>query len=240
MSFDIDKYKRAWQSEDKFEEDILSESDIRHFIQAGSTSILLTYRKSLVFDLVFKLVLTFSFCFLIVILKDLTLKSLNFIFVLVTIFGIAYQWNTYRKVPASLGEMSSAMDTIQSLLNFHKRYSRSIFVSALSSALLFISGSMIYLHLKYGVIPKFQWDDAMVMGTGIILSYVFSAYSQWRHVNQMVEEWEMYKSELENDTFNEQHMQTFRKKRTRNLIIYGLLLLGGLLLLLVLFFLFKS
>lgn len=235
MSFELDKYKQAWKDEPIFEEPILSENDISHFIKAESHHTMRIYRGGLMFDLAFKILLLICLFILILTMVGSAVKILSSILFLVTLWGILYQWKMYRSIPQLNAEDSNTLGIIQKFLIFHRQYSRSIFISALSASLFFIVGSMIYLYLKYGLIPEFQWDDFIVMTIGIVLSYGFSAFSQWRQSNQLLGEWELCKAELENESFNEQQIREIRNKQSRNTIFYGLLLLVGLIFLMLLF-----
>ena len=237
MSFDFDKYKEVWKKEDKFSEDLLSENDIWDFIQTESQGAQRIYRNGVVFDLVLKSLLLLCFASLFFLYKDLSVGSLNLVLLVVTVLGLTYQWKTYHRIPQGFAEGLTTTGIVHLLLDFHQKYYRwSILVSALSAPLFFMAGSMFYLYFKYRPMPKFQWDDLIVMVIGIFLSYGLSAFSQWWQANQLVEEWEMCQGELENDAFTEQHVRTIRKKRSRILMLFGMLLLAGLVILLSLIF----
>ena len=109
-------------------------------------------------------------------------------------------------------------------------------VSALSSTFVFLIGSLYYLYFKYGKIPPVAWDDLLVLGVGLVLSFAISAVAQVRQGNFQIRQLEERVEEIEAQTISTGSLAQQRRERRRNLILIGIALVVGLFLLLCFLF----
>ena len=236
---DLEKYKAAWKNEQGFNEKTLSETEVQHFMQSASKHIATLFKKGLVFDIVFKLVLLVSFVVLAFLVRNQ--PSGIFVatfFILIIIAGIVWQFRVFKKIPNTNGSSQNLRGLLLNYLDFYnKSYISAIFVGALSSTLLFLGGSLFYLIFKYHEIPRFQIDDSIVLGIGLVLSFVLSAFAQIKQNNFHITQLEDILKDIDERKITEQSIKRYRNKKLRNIILIGIALIVGILLLL--FFTFK-
>ena len=234
---DLNKYKLAWKTEKSFQDEKLSENEIQNFMTSAS-KIMGQYRWSLVFDVVLKSVLLISFFLLIFLLKNqFTAIFANTLFILITAFGIIWQIKVYKKVDTISDSKVHLKDLLKSYIDFYTgEYIKSIHVSAMSSTLFFLSGSLFYLHFKYEQIPTFEWDDFIVLSLGIILSYGISAFAQIKQNDHQIKQLESCLVEIEENTIKTSAIKKYKKNRRRRSIKTGIALIVGLIILLYLIF----
>jgi hypothetical protein len=207
-------------------------------MQKTSLSISGLFRKSIFIDITIKILLIFSFGLLLVLYSNQNLILLiNSAFILLTIFGIVVQIKTFKKIP----EVKNADQNIKTLLfsyiDFYtKKFVLSLIITSLSSSLIFISGSFYYFYYKYGTIRSFQYDDYLVFGAIIVISYISSAFVQINNFNFHIRQLENSLSDIEKETINESNIKNYKKLNTRNLIIYSIIVFIGLLLLILFLF----
>ena len=234
----LEEYKSAWKTEISFSEEKLSMDQITKFMQKTSISISGLFRKSIFIDITIKIVLIFSFGMLLVLYSNQNLILLiNSFLILLTIFGIVVQIKTYKKIP----DVKNAEQNIKTLLYSHidfytKIFTPSLLISSFSSSLFFISGTFYYFYYKYGIISSFQYDDYLVFGTIIVISFLLSAFIQTGNFNFHVRQLENSLAEIEQETINESSLSNYKKRNNKNLIIYSTILFIGLVLLVLLLF----
>lgn len=234
----LEEYKSAWKTEKSFSKEKLSVNQITKFMQKTSISISGLFRKSIFIDITIKILLIFSFGVLLVLYANQNLILLiNSMFILLTIFGIVVQIKTYKKIP----DVKNADQNIKTLLYSHidfytKIFAPSLIISSFSSSLFFISGAFYYFYYKYGTIRSFQYDDYLVFGTIIVISFLLSAFIQSRNFNFHIRQLENSLTEIEQETINESKLAHYKKLNNRNLIVYSIILFIGLLLLFLFLF----
>jgi hypothetical protein len=150
------------------------------------------------------------------------------------------QIKTYKKIPDLKDADQNIKTLLYSYVDFYaKKFATSLILSSLSSSLFFIVGAFYYFYHKYGTIRSFQYDDYLVFGTFLVISFLMSVYIQSRNFNFHVRQLENSLSEIEQETINESKLTHYKKLNNRNLIIYSTILFIGLLAL-VLFLFMKN
>lgn len=238
-SIDIDKMKAAWKNEGGFENKTLSEAEIERFLSGKSKDINQLFRKGLIFDMVLKSVIGASFLGIIVLFKNnQSVVLLSSAILLGLLWTINYQWLMIRRIPDTRASDQTVRSTLENKISFyHRRYIKSLYVGAISNSLLVISGMIYYFYFKYGEIRPFQWDDYLVFGLVIILSFVIGAVAQIKQSNFQVGQLESCLQEIDEDAFSKITLRDQRNKRRRMILVFMLALLCGLLVLA--FFIFR-
>ena len=234
----LEEYKSAWKTEKSFSEEKLSVDQITKFMQKTSLSISGLFRKSIFIDITIKILLIFSFGVLLVLYSNQNpILLINSVFILLTIFGIVVQIKTFKKIPDEKNADQNIKTLLYSYIDFYtKKFVLSLIITSLSSSLFFISGAFYYFYYKYGTIRSFQYDDYLVFGTIIVISFILSAFVQIKNFNFHIRQLENSLSDIEKETINESNIKNYKKLNTRNLIIYSIILFIGLLLLILFLF----
>ena len=236
-NLDLNKYQLAWKKEKSFQAEKLSEVEIRNFMKSAS-KIVGQYRRSLLFDIGFKGILLISFLVLIFLLKSQSIAILtNSFFVFIASIGIIWQTKVYKRVDKISVTKEHLKDLLRAYIDFYNgEYVKSIFVSALSSTLFFLSGSLFYLYFKYRQIPSFELDDFIVLTIGIILSYGVSAFAQIKQNDFQIKQLESCLVEIEENTISASSIKKYKTNRIKNIVTIGIALITGVIIFLYLIF----
>lgn len=234
----LEKYKSAWKTEQSFFEEKLSMNQIEKFMQLASKNISGLFKKSLIIDIIIKMLLFFSFGVLLVLYSNQNLILLiNAVFIFLTVLCIIIQIKIYKKIPDVKNTDQNIKTLLYSYIDFYTRkFVLSLIITSFSSSLFFISGAFYYFYYKYGTIRSFQYDDYLVFGTIIVIGFLLSAYVQIKNFNFHIRQLENNLSDIEQETINESNLTHFKKLNIRNLIIYSIILFIGLLLLILFLF----
>ena len=236
-NLDLNKYQLAWKNEKSFQVEKLSEIEIQNFMKSAS-KIVGQYKRSIIFDIVFKSFLLISFIVLLFLLKNQSITTLtNSFFIFIAIFGIIWQTKVYKRVDKINVVNKHIKRSLRASIDFYNgQYVKSIFVSALSSTLFFLSGSLFYLYFKYGQIPSFELDDFIVLTIGIILSYGVSAFAQIKQNEHQIKALESCLVEIEENTLNASSIKKYQANRIKNIVTIGIALITGVIIFLYLIF----
>lgn len=236
-NLDLNKYQLAWKNEKSFQAEKLSEIEIHNFMKSAS-KVSGQYRRSLLFDMVFKTILLVSFIVLIILLKNQSIAILaNTFFIFIAAFGIIWQLKVCKRVDKISVTKEQLKDLLKAYIEFYNRhYVKSIFVSALSSTLFFLSGSTYYLHFKYKQIPTIELDDFIVLTIGIIVSYGVSAFAQIKQNEFQIKELESCLVEIEENTIDASSIKKYKTNRIKNIVTIGIALIIGVIIFLYLIF----
>jgi hypothetical protein len=234
----LEKYKSAWKSEKSFLEEKLSVDQIGKFMQKASKNISGLFKKSLIIDVTIKILLILSFGALLVLYSGQNIiLIINSVFILLTIFGVVVHIETYKKIPDLKNADLNIKMLLYSCIDFYtKKFTLSLIINSFSSPLFFISGAFYYFYFKYGTIRSFQYDDYLVYGTIIVISFLLSTFFQSRNFNFHIRQLRNSLEEIEQETINESKLAHYKKLNNRNLIIYSIILFIGLLLLVLFLF----
>lgn len=236
-NLDLNKYQLAWKKEKSFQVEKLSEIEIHNFMKSAS-KISGQYRRSLLFDIVLKTILLISFIVLIILLNNqsIAIIAITF-FIFIAAFGIIWQSKVYKRVDKISFTKEQLKDLLRVYIDFYNgEYVKSIFVSALSSTLFFLSGSLFYLYFKYRQIPSFELDDFIVLTIGIILSYGVSAFAQIKQNNHQIKQLESCLVEIEENTIDASSIKKYKTKRIKNIVTIGIALIIGVIIFLYLIY----
>ena len=236
---DLDTMKTAWKNERSFEHHRLSEADIEGFLRRRSKNISRLFRKGLIFDIVLKTVIGISLLGIILLFRaNLYIILINSIILLGTIWAILYQWRMIGRIPENGGSDPVIRTSLENKINFyHQRFIKSLYVGALSNSLFVLSGMLYYRYFKYGEIRPFQWDDYLVFGLVLVLSFVIGAVAQVKQHNFQVKQLESCLREIDEESISTLTLMEQRNKKRRLILIFLLALICGLLLLA--FFIFR-
>jgi len=234
----LEKYKSAWKTEQSFFEEKLSRDQIVKFMQLASKNISGLFKKSLIIDIIIKILLFFSFSVLLVLYSNqIRIQLINAAFILLTFFCIIIQIKIYKKIPVVKNNNQNIKTLLYSYIDFYTRkFFLSLIITSFSSSLLFIGGAFYYFYYKYGTVRSFQYDDYLVFGTIIVINFILSAFIQNRNFNFHVRQLENSLADIEQETLNEGKLKHYKKLDNRNLIIYSIILFIGLLLIVLFLF----
>jgi len=238
-SINLDTIKAAWKNERSFEHHRLSEADIEGFLRRRSKDISRLFRKGLIFDIVLKTVIGISLLGIIILFRtNLHIILMSSIILLGTIWAILYQWRMIGRIPESGGSDPVIRTSLESKVNFyHQRFIKSLYVGAFSNSLFVLSGMLYYFYFKYGEVRPFTWDDYLVFGVAILLSYTIGAVAQIKQHNFQVKQLESCLQEIDEESISTLTLREQQNKKRRMILIFLLAIICGLLLLA--FFIFR-
>jgi hypothetical protein len=230
---DFDKYKAAWKSERGFEKNTLSESEIKGFLKKRSKEIHRMFKKGLTFDIIFKSVIGASFIVLsIMFFPGMKVLYISSVLMAGIILSIIFQARMLKKIPSADYAVDNLRKVLECAIRFYKnKYIRSLYIAALSNALLIISGMLYYFYFKYGELRPFETDDYVVFGLVIIISFVLGAYMQIKLHNFHIGQLEQSLLEIDENVINELTIKRQNNKRRQLFFIFLLAVICGLLIL---------
>lgn len=231
---DLDKYKLAWKKQETFHKETLSDEEIKAFMHSNSKNIGKLFKNGLRFDMVFKSLLALSFLGLVYLfVENDRVLIFNGFWIAVCFVTIIFQYKVYRNIPEEEVGHNNIRFKLNNLIDFYnRRYLKSLFIAALSGTMMFLGGIMYYAYFKYGEIRSFEWDDYLVFGGGIILSFVIGAWAQISQHNFQIKQLESCLKDIDQDTINEHRIKAYENRRNKNLILFGVSFVLGLLILL--------
>ena len=122
--------------------------------------------------------------------------------------------------------------TLEEKISFyHQTYTYSLYVGALSNALIILSGILYYFYFKYGEIRPFQWDDYLVFSLTMLIGFGLGAAVQIAQHTFQIKQLESCLQEIYEDVISTITLREQRNKRKRMILVFLLALVCGLLLL---------
>jgi hypothetical protein len=235
---ELDHIKAAWKNESSFEDKKLSESDILDFLHGRSKDMNRLFTKGLIFDIVLKTVIGISLLGIILLFRtNPHIILMVSVILLGTIWTIFFQGKMIGRIPETTGADPVIRTTLENKVKFYRlRYIKSLYVGALSNALIILAGSLYYFYFKYGEIRPFQWDDYLVLGAVILIGFALGAYAQIAQHNFQVKQLESCLKEIDEDSMTPYTISQQRSKKRRMILILVLAILCGLLVLAFLIF----
>lgn len=230
---DLDKLKIAWKNEQSFEDQRLSESDIERFLSKKSKDISQLFKMGLILDMVLKTLLVLSFVGIIILFKEnLNMVLLASAIILGLIWAIRFQWLMIGKIPQSGASDPVIRTTLEEKISFyHQKYTYSLYVGAVSNALIILSGILYYFFFKYGEIRPFQWDDYLVFSLTMLIGFGLGAGVQIAQHRFQIKQLESCLQEIDEDAISTLTLKEQRNKRRRMILAFLLALVCGLLVL---------
>lgn len=234
-SVDLEKYKEMWKNDRSFEERKLSSNEIFKFLKSSSKGIIEFFRRGLIFDLIFKTILLIAMIVLFFLIPNqLFFNFINLFIILIILTGIGWQFYVFKRTPFYKTENHNVIKQLHKyILFYNKFYISSIYIAGLSSTLVFLIGSIFYLHIKYQEIPQFQIDDFLVMSIGILLSYGLSTIPQLKFNNHRINQLKECLNDIEDEIITDANIKKHNIDRKKWAIAFGITLIVGLILLLI-------
>ena len=216
---DLNKYRTAWKAEQNFEKAPLSEADVQGFLKKKSKDINKLFRGSLIIDIVLKSVIGISFLVLSFLFHSSPEVAVFIAFMIAGIFiAILFQLRMLKKITGTDYSADSLRKILESKISFYtKKYFKSIYISALSNSLIFISGILYYFSFKYGEIRSLTAGDYLVLGIFLIAGFILGAYIQIKNHNFQIRQLESCLTEIDENTMSE---LTIKKEKNRKLYIF--------------------
>jgi hypothetical protein len=230
---DIDSLKSAWKKEKGFDNPKLSESDIEKFLKRKSRDITQLFKKGLIIDLVLKGLTGISLIGIIILFTGNSNILISMLLVLALIlWSIWFQVKMYRNIPSDVSSEPVIRNSLEKRIQFyHENYVKSLYIGALSNALIFVSGSLYYFYFKYGEIRPLDLTDFLVFGGATLIAFIFGAAVNIGQMNFQVKQLESCLQEIDEDSISELTLKEQKNKRRRLFFIMLLALISGLLLL---------
>ncbi|HPF02443.1 MAG TPA: hypothetical protein PLV06_06535 [Bacteroidales bacterium] len=235
---ELEKYKKAWKTEQSFNEERLSRTRIQEFMRSESGSLRGLFKKNIIIDIVLKIALAASFCVLLVLyLNQGRILLLNSSMIILSISSVIIQIWIYGRIPDGRGSDLSIRAILESYIRFHHRkYFHSLLVNSLTASLVFISGALYWLYFKYGAIRSFQLEDYLVFSSFIVVAFVLSAFIQIKSSNFHIHQLERCLVYIEQDSLNGGKLIHYKKLKNRLIVFFSIFLVIGLMLLILLLF----
>ena len=232
-SLDLDSIKSAWKNEKSFEDQRLSEADIQRFLSKKSKDISQLYKMGLVVDISLKTLIGISLLGIIILFREnLNMVLIASALVAGLIWAIGYQWRMIGKIPHSGPSDPVFRLSLEDKIRFyHQKYIYSLYVGAVSNALLILSGLLYYFYFKYGEIRPFQWDDYLVFTLTILIGFGLGAAVQIAQHRFQIRQLESCLQEIDEDVISTITLREQRNKKRRMVLAFLLALICGLLLL---------
>lgn len=227
---DLEKYKSAWGGEKSFDNRIISGLDPAIYLKRRSKGIVSSFRTGLIIDLVLKCILGASFVVLIFLYSMhpgiISVCGILFCLICYLIFS---QFKTFADIPGQLTYSDDLRTFLEKGITFYRtKYYKSLYISASSSPLVFISGMFFYNYFKYAGVRPMDLTDFAVLGLFCLVAYVFSAFVHIKHFNIRINQMEKCLSELEEGELSELTVRKQIRQQRIMLLIAVLLLITGI------------
>ncbi|MBD3290509.1 hypothetical protein GF337_17020, partial [candidate division KSB1 bacterium] len=123
-----------------------------NFIEKQSIGISALFRKGLIVDFVLKSGVILSLILFIFLFREnLNMTAFNIAVILSTVILMIFQYKYFREIESVEDSSTGLREAIMKKIDyFNKKYVNAIYIAALSSPLLVISGMMYYFYLQYG------------------------------------------------------------------------------------------
>lgn len=238
----LEKYKSAWKEERGFPEERLSRDQIAKFMQLTSKNITGLFKKSLLTDIVIKLLLSFFFALLLVLFSDQNRIEIAIAaLMLVTFVFMVIQYKIYRQIPDVTDISRNVKSLLYACIHFYsKKFTLSLIINSFSAVLFIIGGAFYYFNLTYGTIRLLEREDYLVFGTLILVGFLFSLFVQVKNFNFHIQQLEISLADIEQEVLSESKLRHYKNLNKRNIIIYSVILIAGLVLLIMFLFYTKS
>lgn len=230
------RLKSSWNSEQKFQNRKLSQTEIQEYIESKSSEYSQIVTRTLLFDVVLKTILFLSLLGIILITPfDSSIRivaEMSSIFIILLLIQLIKLKNQIPNENHTDLNLFAKLE--QWIYFFDQLQSKFLIIVSLSSPLLFVAGNLWYYDFKYEGIPNLDIDDIFVLGGFLLISYGFSFFSYFNQLNRMELDIKQTYEEAKSDEIDTAFLHaTQSKKRWRQLLL-GLLVLLGLLSLLLL------
>jgi len=233
MSDELKKFKETWQkqSQSLIQSDHLSKEEIMDFISNQSRQVTAGYRKGLLFDIVWKALLTFSFLILAFLFNaNGNMVIMNIVLMICTAVILLMQTKYYQHAALSDNADNSIKEFLKYKVEYFNRdFVKAIYLIALSGPLFFISSGLFYFYFKYGYVRPLDAEDYTVFGAGVLLAFLTSVIAQVRQYKFQLEQLTACLNDLD-----EKQISRIEQKKSRNRRIVNTLFWSGMIILILL------
>ena len=231
--FDLEKFRSAWKSQAGATQERLSQDDIHAFLKEESAGVSQLFRKGLIADIVLKGLALPALLGLLVLYCDGSMVNwFNSSVMAFTLFLVFFQWKTLKAVPHEDLLGSSLRGYLENVTSFYRRrYIWTLYVSGFTGPLVFYTGSLYYIYLKYHGMRPLDTKDLVVFGVGLLLAYGIGVAAHMWQFRLHMAELDFCLQEIDTGMLTAQQVQKQRfKRRQFRLAALALCLLGLLVL----------
>lgn len=234
----LEKYKSAWKEGQGFPEEKLSRDQIAKFMHLTSKNISGLFKKSLLTDIVIKLLLSLLFVLLLVLFSNQNqILIINAVLIFFTLCCIVIQLSIYKQIPDVTNASGNVKSLLYSYIDFYSpKFILSLIINSLSAVLFIICGAFYYFYYKYETIRILQFGDYLVFGTIIVAGFLLSLFVQVKNFNFYIQQLERSLADIEQEVLSESKLRRYKNINKRNIIIYSVILIAGLVLLIMFLF----
>lgn len=227
---ELEKYRQAWSKEKTFDRNILSDQEVRHYLGKRSKSLINSFRISLLFDIILKVILGIS----TVILIFLYLRSTGVLFTSLilasTIFYLlSQQVRIYGKIPGHKEYSDDLKSFLKLEIDFYRTiYFKTIYLAAFSNPLIVVIGALFYYYIKYSGSISLQFIDYLIMGLICTAGFIMGAFVQSRQFNFQVGQLEKCLDEFDTGGLDIRILKDQKKKQRILFFVFLMILILGL------------
>ncbi len=229
---ELNTLREAWKKERSFQENALSETDIKKYLGQRSRDISRLFQAGIITDMVMKTLLGLSFAGLFFLMPNHTgITMYSAALLVLIILLMIYQWGSLKRIPASADKTENLRDLLEMKITYYRqRHLKSLHIAALSGSLFFLSGMIYYFYFKYGEIRPLDVTDLLVFSTAVLVAYVTGVIIQMKSHGFYIRQLEHCLAEIDENAIKELTIQRQKHQRRRLFFIILLALVAGLLL----------
>jgi len=228
---DLGKYKSAWKEEKRFKDEIIPEAEIKKYLSRRSKGLTASFRSGLIIDMILKIILGASFGYLVWLYSDNSkIMVLCFASIILICYLLFLQIKTYKQIPRQKEYSDSLRYFLESNVKFFRlKYSRAVFINALSNPFFFLSGMLFYFQIKYSGIRPLQVDDYLVFSLFCITGFIVGVFIQFQQYNFQVRQMEDCLNVIDENGIKEPTLKKLKRQNRKLIIIFIITLILGLL-----------
>lgn len=229
---DLSDFKAAWQEVSNFNTEVLSEADVRKYLASKSKSITASFRNGLIIDIILKTLLAGSFGLLLwLYLSNLKIITVCAILILVIVYLLYYLLSVIKQIPGHAEYSGSLYKLLENEIRFFKtRFSKVVYIIALSNPLFIFSGMLFYFQFKYSGFRELEAVDFIVLSLICIAGFILGAFVLLWQYNYQVKQLEECLTELDKDGLKALTAGKQKAQNRRLFVIFTIVLICGLLL----------
>jgi hypothetical protein len=229
---ELEKYRLAWSKEKTFDRNILSDQEVRHYLGKRSKSLINSFRISLLFDIILKVILGISALVLIFLYLHSTGVLLTCLILVSTIFYLlSRQVRIYGKIPGQKEYSADLKSFLKREIEFYRTiYFKTIYLAALSNPLIVVIGALFYYYIRYSGTISLQIIDYLVIGLICVAGFIMGAFVQSRQFDFQVGQLEKCLDEFDTGGLDIRILKEQKKKQRMLFFVFLMILILGLVL----------